>query len=104
MHTHLKSFFAACLASVAAISWADTEITGYVSQITMKHVEIEGKRYPLLQGDSQDMRSTSPRMTQCWAGERTTCGTLAGIGYIHRARVVLRDGAAIRVEVLEMRQ
>jgi hypothetical protein len=83
---------------------ADTVVIDRVPRITVQHVEVGPVTYPLLNGNSQDMRSSSPNTTQCWATYRTTCGTLAGIGYIDKARVTVRDGYAIRIEVLELRQ
>lgn len=87
-----------------ASAWADSEIVGVVPKITTKFVEIDGASYPLMRGDSQEMRRSSPDVTECWSRYRTTCGTLAGIGFIDRARVTVRNGYAVRIEVLELKQ
>lgn len=104
MRATLNFLFASCMILGAGQACADTEIVGQVSRITTDFVEIRGKSYPLFNGASNDMRATSQAATECWAKERTTCGTLAGVGYIEKARVTLRNGVAIRIQVLEMRQ
>lgn len=104
MRPYLKILFSAWALCGACLAWADSEVVGYVSSITTDFVEIRGKSYPLFNGDSNDMRARYPAATECWAKERTTCGTLAGVGYIDKARVTLRNGVAIRIQVLEMRQ
>lgn len=104
MRATLNIFLAACMVFGAGRVWADTEIVGQVSRITTDFVEVRGQSYPLFNGASNDMRATSRAATECWAKERTTCGTLAGVGYIEKARVTLRNGVAIRIQVLEMRQ
>jgi hypothetical protein len=83
---------------------ANGVIEGYVPKITVKQVEIEGRVYPLVRGHSEDMKSTAGRETECWAQYRTTCGTLAGVGYIDKARVTIRNGYAMKIEVLELQQ
>ena len=83
---------------------ADTEITGYVPEITVGHIWIEGNTYQLIHGDSNDLNSVQG-ITECRVGtHRVTCGTLAGVGYIDRARVTVSGGAATRIEVLELKQ
>lgn len=104
MRAYLKILFSAWALCGACLAWADSEVVGYVSKITTDYVEIRGESFPLFNGGSNDMRARYPAATECWAKERTTCGTLAGVGYIDKARVTLRNGVAIRIQVLEMRQ
>ncbi|OYY93088.1 MAG: hypothetical protein B7Y41_13325 [Hydrogenophilales bacterium 28-61-23] len=106
MKTHLSHWALGTLLWLATIYpvLADSIIVGNVPRITVKQVEIDGVSYPLLKGDSQNMRATSETATECWSKYRTTCGTLAGIGYIDKASVTIQNGIAIRVEVLELKQ
>lgn len=106
MHASSIAIFMGALIALTAHSAISAEkvIVDRVPHITVQHVEVGRVTYPLLNGNSQDMRNTSPGTTQCWATYRTTCGTLAGIGYIDKARVTIRDGYAIRIEVLELQQ
>jgi len=104
MRANLKPLCVALLVLASQAAWADTEIIGNVPRITTEFVEVGDKMYPLLHGASNNMRASSWEATECWAGPRTTCGTLAGIGYIDKARITLRNGVAVRIEVLELRQ
>lgn len=106
MNTNLARYVFGFLLWLAAIypALADSVIVGNVPRITVRNVEIGGVSYPLLQGNSQNMRATSETATECWAKYRTTCGTLEGIGYIDKARVTIRNGIAIRIELLELQQ
>ncbi len=83
---------------------ADTEIIGRVAKITVKNIEIDGKTYPLLKGESENLRANVGEVTECREKYRMTCGTLAGVGYIDKAKVTIRNGIAMRVEVLELQQ
>lgn len=98
------SLLVVCLASANPAVARETTLLGNVSKVTTGFVEIEGKTFPLKNGASNDVRASSREVTECWAGTRTTCGTLAGVGYIQKAKVTVRDGVAVRIEVLEMLQ
>jgi hypothetical protein len=106
MNTNLSQYAFGFLLWLTVLypAWADSVIVGNVPRITVRNVEIGGISYPLLQGNSQNMRATSDTTTECWVKYRTTCGTLEGIGYIDKARVTIRNGFAIRIEVLELQQ
>jgi hypothetical protein len=106
MNLHLKHWVMG-IALLQAISFsviADTEIIGRVGKITVKNIEIDGKNYPLLKGESEDLRARVGEVTECREKYRMTCGTLAGVGYIDKARVTIRNGIAMRIEVLELQQ
>lgn len=90
--------------AVAQLAFADTEIVGYVDKITTRHVWIGGQVYPLVRGDTTNLRLPPHEATECLIGQRITCGTLAGVGYIDKARVTVRNGVALRIEVLEQMQ
>lgn len=95
------------IALLQAISFsviADTEIIGRVVNITVKAILINGKSYPLLRGESEDLRANIRDVTECWNGYRLTCRTLAGVGYVDKAKVTIRNGIAMRIEVLELQQ
>lgn len=86
---------------------APTELIGEVGFINTKTLTfLGGKSYPLAHGDSKDLRSAYGTATQCFMGgdARTSCGTLAGVGYITKARVTLDNGLVMKIEVLEMKQ
>lgn len=96
----------ACLISSSALA-TPTEMIGEVGYFSTKTLTfLGGKSYPLARGDSKDLTSSYGTATQCFvAGNaRTTCSTLAGVGYITKARVTLDNGLVMKVEVLEMKQ
>lgn len=95
-----------CLISAAALA-APTEKIGEVRFFNTKNLTfLDGKSYPLARGDSKDLSSSYGTATQCFVegNARTTCSTLAGVGYITKARVTLDNGLVMKVEVLEMKQ
>lgn len=94
------------MASNSALA-APTEIIGEVGNISTKTLTfLGGKSYPLARGDSKDMTSAYGTVTQCFVerGARTTCSTLAGVGFISKAKVTLDNGVVMKIEVLEMKQ
>jgi hypothetical protein len=65
-------------------------------QITRTDVTIEGLgTYPL-----------DPAVLECFdfRKERTTCETLAGVGYADRARITFVSGKVRRIDILELQQ
>lgn len=105
MHTNLTHWIFGTLLALAVSfpALADSEVVGHIPKITRKFVEINGQTYPLLRGNSENLRARENEATECWYQYRITCGTLADSGYFDKARVTLRDGIAIRIEVLEHR-
>ncbi|MGF1615870.1 MAG: hypothetical protein ACFCVA_18730 [Gammaproteobacteria bacterium] len=64
---------------------------GAITKITQSELDFEGETYSL-----------SP-LAECLAeGAKTTCGTLAGVGYAEEARVVVNNGRVVRIEVLKL--
>ncbi len=86
-----------------AADLVNAEVIGHISNITRKFVEINDKKYPLLRGDSENLKIRQGEATECWYQYRITCGTLADSGYFDKAKVTIRNGLAIRIEVLEHR-
>lgn len=57
-----------------------------------------------MRGDQTDLKILTGT-TQCWVGQvRLTCGTLAAVGYIDQARVIVDGNIAHRVDVLHLSQ
>lgn len=96
------------LAATAGPAQAATELEGYVPEITTERLFFDGKYYPLVQGDAPTNAVRWPQATECHmkisAGYQLTCGTLAQVGYIHKARLRIENGKVARVEVLELMQ
>lgn len=83
---------------------APTEVTGKISQVTEKFVVIKDAQYAVLRGGETNLNVTSGT-TQCYANQaRITCGTLAAVGYVDHARVVVDNGNALRIDVLQLLQ
>lgn len=101
-----QSIIVLCLMTGGFAMAADHARVGYVSEITTERVVINGESFPLRNGKSNNMQVRFPKATECWVSDkaRTTCGTIAGVGYIHKARVTLHNDTAARIEVIEMRQ
>ena len=86
---------------------APADLIGEVGYIDTKTLTfLGGKSYPLANGASKDLRSSYGSATQCFmpGDARTSCSTLAGVGFITKARVTLDNGVVMKVEVLEMKQ
>lgn len=89
-----------CLPAFAA----PLEVTGRISHITTKTLTINQKTYALMRGDQTDLKILTGT-TQCWVGQvRLTCGTLAAVGYVDQARVIVDGNIAHRVDVLHLSQ
>lgn len=89
-------------------SQAATELEGYVPEITTQKVFFGGKYYALIQGKSIDNKIKWPQGTECYVkGNPTyqvTCGTLAQIGYIDKAKLRIENDKVIRIELLRLMQ
>lgn len=92
------------LALVDFAAAAPLEVTGKISQITEKFVAIKEAQYPIRRGVETNLR-INVDTTQCYVNQvRITCGTLASVGYVDHARVVVENGYAVRIDVLQMLQ
>lgn len=87
-----------CAATLATA----TEMTqvGRLARVALDHVLVE----------AADGKVTSYRvdqvLTQCFdfRGDKTTCETLAEIGYADKGRVTVVDGLAKRIDLIELQQ
>lgn len=98
----LITFIAMAFTTHAA--YAEEIIIGHVSKITTKEIIINGNKYPLLNGSSEDLNARPGTVTECREKFRMTCGTVAAIGYIDKAKVTIRNGYAIQIVILELQQ
>ncbi len=79
-------------------------------EITAEKLFFDGKYYPLVKGTAVTNTVRWPQATECHmnmeraAGYQVTCGTLAQVGYIDKARLRIENGKVMRVEVLELMQ
>jgi len=100
---------------LAAILWvtpnltqAATELEGYVPQITTQKLLFDGRYYALVQGAVEDSKVKWPKATECYVkanpSYQVTCGTLAQIGYIDKAKLRIENDKVMRVELLELMQ
>lgn len=87
------------------------ELEGYVPEISTEKLFFKGTYYLLVKGDADDIRTARwPQATECHmrmkgaAPYQVTCGTLAQVGYIGRARLRIELGKVSRVEVIELMQ
>lgn len=89
-------------------SQAATELEGHVSEITTLKLFFGGKYYPLIQGASVDNKIKWPKATECYVKAnptyQVTCGTLAQIGYIDKAKLWIENDKVMRVELLKLTQ
>lgn len=89
-------------------SEAATELEGYVPEITTQKIFFGGKYYPLIQGASIDNKIKWPKATECYVKAnptyQVTCGTLAQIGYIDKAKLWIENDRVMRVELLKLKQ
>lgn len=98
----------AMLWAVPKPSQAATELEGYVSVITTQQLFVDGKRYTLVLGALENNHVRWPVATECYMkgkpAVQVTCGTLAQVGYIDKAKIRIEDDKVMRVEVLELMQ
>lgn len=87
---------------------AATELEGYVPEITTQRIFFSGKYYALTQGASPDNKIKWPYGTECYIKAnptyQVTCGTLAQIGYIDKAKLRIENNKVMRVELLKLMQ
>lgn len=105
----IKSFLIlAMLVMVPKPSQAATELEGYVPQITTQKLSFGGKYYALVQGAVEDNKVKWPKATECYIKAnptyQITCGTLAQVGYIDKAKLRIENDKVMRVDVLELMQ
>lgn len=107
----LALFILTCgLSAATAPARAATELEGFVPEITTERLFFGGKYYPLVKGTAATNTVRWPQATECHmnmkmaAGYQVTCGTLAQVGYIDKARLRIENGKVARVEVLELMQ
>jgi hypothetical protein len=76
------------------------QVVGYLKQISASHVLVEDAKLAL---HTFKIDST---ITQCFdhRGDKTTCKTLAGVGYADKGRVTFIGDVAQRIDVIEMQQ
>lgn len=102
-----KTLWAAALMMLtmaATLSAAPVEVSGRITNITTKTLTINQRTYALMRGDQSDLK-VSAGTTQCWVGQvRLTCGTLAAVGHVDHARVVVDDSTVQRIDVLHLLQ
>lgn len=100
--------WAFCLTLSSGSVRAATVLEGYVPTITTEKLLFDGKNYPLVKGALADNSVKWPQATECHVKlqpeYQITCGTLAQVGYIDKARLLIEDGKVARVEVLELMQ
>lgn len=87
------------LAGVAPVTTAvePTQIVeGRLTQIGVEHVTVDGQR----------TYAIDPQRTECFdfRNDRTTCGTLALIGYADKARLTVVGTLVKRIDLLELQQ
>lgn len=96
------------LIAASAPALAASEFEGPVPEITTQKLFFDGKYYALVQGAAEDNSVRWPQATECHVkthpSYQLTCGSLAQVGYIHKARLRIENGKVARVEVLEMMQ
>ena len=84
------------------------ELEGYVPEITTKKLFFGGRYYALVQGASANNAIKWPQGTECYVmtspSYQITCGTLAQVGYIDKAKLRIENDKVVRVEVLELMQ
>jgi hypothetical protein len=103
MRTHTLLFTLSALALVvSAIAPVTTAaeptqvVEGRLTQITTDRVTVDGTR----------TYAIDPERTECFdfRSDRTTCGTLALIGYAEKARVTVIGTLVKRIDLLELQQ
>lgn len=87
---------------------AATEVEGYVPEITTQKLFFDGKYYALTKGVSPDNKIKWPDGTECYIKAnptyQVTCGTLAQIGYIDKAKLRIENNKVMRIELLKLMQ
>jgi hypothetical protein len=90
----------ACLsimsASTTLAASAGEVYEGWLSQITMKSVTVDGSH----------TFSFDPKKATCfdWRGDKTTCETLVAVGYADKGRITVVSGVVTRVDIIELQQ
>ncbi|MHB1084991.1 MAG: hypothetical protein ACYCZA_09140 [Thiobacillus sp.] len=112
--THSSSLLIQSILMVALLwampkpALAETEHEGFVPEITTQQLFFNGTYYVLVQGGLENNRTRWPQATECYIkGNPTfqvTCGTLAQVGYIDKAKIRIEGKKVMRVEVLELMQ
>lgn len=96
------------LAAVNNSARAAAELSGYVPEFTTQKLFFGGKYYALVQGASANNAIKWPQGTECYVmtppSYQITCGTLAQVGYIGKAKLRIEGNKVMRVEVLELMQ
>jgi hypothetical protein len=98
----LSLLCAATLAAPAAVADSPQEMAyvGRLARVALDHVLVE----------AADGTVTSFRvdqvLTQCFdfRGDKTTCETLADVGYADKGRVTVVDGLAKRIDLIVLQQ
>jgi hypothetical protein len=69
---------------------------GWLSQITMKYVTVDGTQ----------TFNFDPKKATCfdWRGDKTTCETLVAVGYADKGRVTVVGGVVQRIDIIELQQ
>lgn len=92
--------------------WADDEgiqtVEGEVTNVAAASLSIAGQSFPVTMKESEDYRVdglvAAPEVIDAASGHTITYKTIQAVGYITFARVTVRNGTVIRVEVLDMQQ
>ncbi len=96
------------LIAASAPALAASEFEGPVPEITTQKLFFDGKYYALVQGASRSNAIKWPQGTECHvkaaSSYQVTCGTLAQVGYIDKAKLRIENDKVVRVEVLELMQ
>ena len=111
--THCSGPITCCLLAFSLMAasgqaLAATVLEGYVPEITTQKLSFGGKYYPLVQGASQSNAIKWPQGTECYVmtfpSYQVTCGTLAQVGYIDKAKILIENDKVMRVDLLELMQ
>ena len=108
--------FALCTLLCGTAAAERSTIVGTIDLIEKDYISVGGKQYKLLNEFSEQMTKIKYGFeTEYWVfifndngipirSYQVTFNTLAGVGYVDKAKVIFRNGMVSKIEVIDLQQ